>query len=89
GAGRVGDGGGGAGGLRAVGAALCGLSALMTTTLPAMRDTIALLARDCPGCKTVVGGAVLTADYAAQLGAWRWARDASATVAAAREVFGR
>jgi 5-methyltetrahydrofolate--homocysteine methyltransferase len=68
-------------------AALCGLSALMTTTLPAMRDTIALLRARCPDCRVVVGGAVLTADYARAIGADFYAKDASATVAAAREVF--
>lgn len=70
------------------GAGLCGLSALMTTTLPVMRDTIALLKERCPGCRAVVGGAVLTADYARTIGADFYAKDASATVAAAREVFG-
>ena len=71
------------------GAKLCGLSALMTTTLPAMETTIKLLAEKCPDCKTVVGGAVLTADYAAKIGAHYYAKDASATVAAAKEVFGK
>jgi len=71
------------------GAKLCGLSALMTTTLPAMEATIKLLAEKCPDCKIVVGGAVLTADYAAKIGAHYYAKDASATVAAAKEVFGK
>ncbi|MBQ2751628.1 MAG: dihydropteroate synthase, partial [Oscillospiraceae bacterium] len=71
------------------GAKLCGLSALMTTTLPAMESTIKLLAEKCPDCKIVVGGAVLTADYAAKIGAHYYAKDASATVAAAKEVFGK
>ncbi len=70
-------------------ASLCGLSALMTTTLPAMQDTIALLAQHCPGCKVVVGGAVLTADHAEKIGAHFYAKDASATVAAAKQVFGK
>lgn len=69
-------------------AALCGLSALMTTTLPAMEKTIQLLHAQCPGCRVVVGGAVLTADYAAAIGAHYYAKDASATVSAAKIVFG-
>lgn len=72
-----------------VNASLCGLSALMTTTLPSMQQTISLLAQQCPECKVVVGGAVLTADYAEKIGAHFYAKDASATVAAAKKVFGR
>ena len=44
--------------------ALCGLSALMTTTVVFMEETIRLLRRECPACRVMVGGAVLTADYA-------------------------
>ncbi len=69
-------------------AMLCGLSALMTTTLPAMEETIKLLHAQCPNCRVVVGGAVLTADYAAAIGAHYYAKDASATVSAAKIVFG-
>lgn len=69
-------------------ASLCGLSALMTTTLPAMEETIRLLKTQCPTCRVVVGGAVLTADYASAIGAHYYAKDASATVSAARVVFG-
>ncbi len=68
-------------------AALVGLSALMTTTLPAMADTIALLRRENLPCKIMVGGAVLTADYAAQIGADFYAKDAKAGVDIARQVF--
>lgn len=71
------------------GAKLCGLSALMTTTLPAMQETIKLLAEKCPNCKTVVGGAVLTADYAEKIGAHFYAKDAAATATAAKQVFGK
>lgn len=68
--------------------ALVGLSALMTTTLGAMADTISLLrARGYTG-KIMVGGAVLTADYAASIGADFYCRDAKASVDAARAVFG-
>lgn len=66
---------------------LCGLSALMTTTLPSMERTIALLRERCPWCRVVVGGAVLTAEYAAKIGADFYAKDAKATVDAAKQVF--
>ncbi len=69
-------------------APLVGLSALMTTTLPSMENTIRLLHERCPWCKTVVGGAVLTADYAEQIGADFYAKDAKETVDIAKQVFG-
>ena len=69
-------------------APLVGLSALMTTTVPAMEATIRLLREQCPACKIVVGGAVLTAEYAAKIGADRYAADAMATVRYAEEVMG-
>src|SRR5699024_4805309 len=62
------------------GAPAAGLSALMTTTVPAMAETISLLREKAPDCKIVVGGAVLTADYAARIGADKYARDAMETV---------
>ncbi len=71
------------------GAKLCGLSALMTTTVPAMERTVKMLNEQAPFCKTVVGGAVLTADYAAKIGADYYSKDAAATVRAAKEVYGR
>ncbi|MBR4910171.1 MAG: homocysteine S-methyltransferase family protein [Clostridia bacterium] len=61
-------------------APLAGLSALMTTTVPAMEETIKLLKRRAPWCKTVVGGAVLTEEYAAAIGADKYAKDAMETV---------
>ena len=67
---------------------LVGLSALMTTTVPSMEATIRLLRETCPGTKVVVGGAVLTGEYAAQIGADRYAREAMDTVRYADEVFG-
>lgn len=67
---------------------LVGLSALMTTTVGAMEETIALLHQQYPTCKTVVGGAVLTADYAEKIGADCYAKDAKATVDYARTVYG-
>ena len=67
---------------------LVGLSALMTTTLGAMEETIQLVKQSCPDCKIVVGGAVLTADYAEKIGADFYAKDAMETVAVAKEVVG-
>ena len=68
-------------------APLVGLSALMTTTLPSMEGTIKLLREHCPWCQTVVGGAVLTPDYAEKIGADYYAKDAKETVDIARRVF--
>ncbi|MBQ8004883.1 MAG: cobalamin-dependent protein, partial [Clostridia bacterium] len=62
------------------GAPIVGLSALMTTTVPAMEKTIKLLRERAPGVKTVVGGAVLTKEYAEMIGADFYAKDAMATV---------
>lgn len=67
---------------------LVGLSALMTTTLGAMADTISLLNEKYPGCKTVVGGAVLTASYAEQIHADFYAKDAKQSVDIASKVYG-
>lgn len=64
---------------------MAGLSALMTTTVPAMERTIALLRREAPDCRVVVGGAVLTPELAAAIGAHAYARDAMDTVRFARE----
>ncbi len=61
-------------------APLVGLSALMTTTVPAMEETIRVLRAAAPFCKIVVGGAVLTADFAARIGADHYAADAMETV---------
>ena len=68
-------------------APLVGLSALMTTTVPAMEETIRALRKDAPWCRIVVGGAVLTADYAARIGADRYAADAMETVRYAEEIL--
>ena len=67
-------------------APLVGLSALMTTTVPAMEETIGLLRREAPWCKIVVGGAVLTQEYADAIGADRYAKDAMEAVRYAEEV---
>lgn len=61
-------------------APVCGLSALMTTTVPAMEETIKLLTAKAPWCKVVVGGAVLNEDYANRIGADKYAKDAMDTV---------
>ncbi|MBQ9757417.1 MAG: homocysteine S-methyltransferase family protein [Clostridia bacterium] len=66
---------------------LVGLSALMTTTVPAMEETIRQLKVSAPWCKTVVGGAVLTKDYAEKIGADKYAKDAMETVRYAEEIF--
>ena len=67
---------------------LVGLSALMTTTLGAMAETIRQLNEKYPECKTVVGGAVLTASYAEQINADYYAKDAKQTVDIASKVYG-
>ena len=67
-------------------APLAGLSALMTTTVPAMEETIRLLHEKAPWCRVVVGGAVLTQEYADSIGADRYAKDAMDTVRYAESV---
>ncbi len=67
---------------------LVGLSALMTTTLGAMERTIKLLRESGHDCKVVVGGAVLTQDYADAIGADCYAKDAKDTVDFAKKVLG-
>ncbi|MGI6013686.1 MAG: homocysteine S-methyltransferase family protein [Oscillospiraceae bacterium] len=66
---------------------MVGLSALMTTTVPAMEETIALLHANLPDCKIVVGGAVLTQEYADMIGADFYAKDAMETVRFAERLF--
>lgn len=68
-------------------APLVGLSALMTTTVPAMEETVKLIKENAPWCKTVVGGAVLTQDYADKIGADKYAADAMETVRYAESVI--
>ena len=67
---------------------LVGLSALMTTTLPAMEETIRLLHTLPEPPAVVVGGAVVTPEYAQKIGADYYAKDARQSVEAARAVFG-
>ena len=66
---------------------LVGLSALMTTTVPFMEETIKQLNEADPSIKTFVGGAVLTAEYAEQIHATWYAKDAMASVRIAEEFF--
>ena len=66
---------------------LVGLSALMTTTTEAMAETVALLKKECPDTKTMVGGAVLTEEYARMIGADYYAKDAMEGVRIAESVF--
>ena len=66
--------------LKASGATLLGLSALMTTTLPAMEETVALIKREMPNVKIIVGGAVLTETYSKKIGADLYAPDAISAV---------
>ena len=74
---------------RREGARLVGLSALMTTTVGAMEETIKLVHAGLPGCQVVVGGAVLTADYAAKIGADFYTKDAMELVRLAERLFSR
>ena len=67
---------------------LCGLSALMTTTVAGMEETIRALRAAAPDCRVMVGGAVLTPEYAAQIGADWYAKDAMGSVHIAQELFG-
>ena len=67
---------------------LVGLSALMTTTLKSMEETIAALHEAKLDCKIVVGGAVLTPEYAEKIGADWYAKDAKQTADIAKKFFG-
>ncbi len=67
-------------------APLAGLSALMTTTVPAMEETIRRLRISAPQCKIIVGGAVLTPEYAKKIGADAYGKDAMATVRYAERI---
>lgn len=70
------------------GAKLVGLSALMTTTVKNMEETIRLLKRECPEVKIMVGGAVLTKEYAEKIGADYYCPDAQSDVKIASTVYG-
>ncbi|MBE5985156.1 MAG: homocysteine methyltransferase, partial [Paenibacillaceae bacterium] len=66
---------------------LVGLSALMTTTVPSMEETIRQLRIQAPFAKVMVGGAVLTKEYAMTIGADQYCRDAMASVNYAEDIF--
>lgn len=72
--------------VRSSGARIVGLSALMTTTVEAMKDTVELLKKEAPGVKTLVGGAVLTPEYAEMIGATAYGKDAMDAVRLATEL---
>ena len=67
-------------------ASLVGLSALMTTTVPAMEETIKALRIAAPWCKIMVGGAVLNPEYAERIGADRYCKDAMESVRYAESI---
>ena len=67
-------------------APIVGLSALMTTTVPAMEQTVKLLRERAPWCKIIVGGAVLTREYAKAIGADAYGKDAMDAVRYAESV---
>lgn len=67
---------------------LVGLSALMTTTVGSMAETIAAIRASGHDCKIMVGGAVLTAEYAAEIGADYYSKDAKQSADIARQVLG-
>ena len=70
------------------GCKLVGLSALITTTVPAMEETIKLIREADPAIKVMVGGAVLTQEYADKIGADRYSPDAMDAVRYAEEFYG-
>lgn len=67
---------------------LVGLSALMTTTVVSMEETILQLRKSCPECKVMVGGAVLNQEYADMIGADYYGKDAMQSVYYAQQLFG-
>lgn len=75
--------------VKETGAKMVGLSALMTTTVEAMEETIRLLKKEEPQVVTVVGGAVLTQEYADMIGADKYAKDAMETVRYAESYFAK
>jgi 5-methyltetrahydrofolate--homocysteine methyltransferase len=70
------------------GASLVGVSALLTTTMVGMKDVVVAVRAELPGVKVIVGGAPVTADYAAQIGADGYAPDAATAVDVAKATVG-
>ena len=73
--------------VKETGARLVGLSALMTTTVPAMERTLKLLKKEAPWVKVIVGGAVLTQDYADAIGADFYSSDAMGALEVCKGLF--
>ena len=73
--------------VKEVNAPLVGLSALMTTTVKSMEDTIKALRRNCPESRIMVGGAVLNPDYVKMIGADYYGKDAREAVKIARRLY--
>ncbi len=73
--------------VKSCGAKLVGLSALMTTTVPAMEETIKMLRNEVPDCKVMVGGAVMTEEYASMINADSYSSDAMGAVRYAENLF--
>lgn len=69
------------------GCRLVGLSALMTTTVPSMEETIRMLHERCPGVTVIVGGAVLNEEYAEMIHADKYCEDAMDTVRFAQSFY--
>ena len=67
-------------------APICALSALMTTTVPAMAKTVELIKSEAPFCQVIVGGAVLTREYADAIGADFYGKDAMSAVRYAEKL---
>jgi 5-methyltetrahydrofolate--homocysteine methyltransferase len=70
------------------GASLVGVSALLTTTMVGMKDVVAAVRAELPDVKVIVGGAPVTAEYAASIGADGYAPDAATAVEAAKTAVG-
>ena len=68
---------------------LVGLSALMTTTVKSIKDTVDSLREAGADCKVMAGGAVLNEEYAKMVGADYYAKDAAESAKIAKEVFGK
>ena len=69
-------------------AAIIGLSALMTTTMQEMRHVVALARERCPEVKIMIGGAVVTQEFADEIGADAYTRDAAEAVLVAEKLLG-
>lgn len=69
------------------GAKVLGLSALMTTTLPGMEETVRLVKEKAPSCRIMVGGAVVTEEYAEKIGADKYVKDAVSSSDFAKSVY--